>query len=221
MFLRSREPVPLAEGRIDGLRASLNQPVVDVEDLPTGPARAAIALYRDAGGERGLSVAVRSEPSGAVILFEFRGELNSEVCQAMDAGLQFAEGMGFLFDEDLLLGDRPAAEGQALEAWHQVAGDPIPSPAPGSARAAWAGAAPDDELLLVDEMIDGVDVMGDVLSKFRRPRQLPSVDASAGGTLVAAPAQFGRIPIVQRRRTNGSNRGASIPDLLARLLARF
>ena len=44
MFLRSREPVLLAGGRMDGLRTSLNRPVIDIEDLPGGPARAAIAL---------------------------------------------------------------------------------------------------------------------------------------------------------------------------------
>ena len=218
MFLRSREPVPLAEGRIDGLRASLNRPVVDIEDLPAGPARAAIALYRDASGDRGLSVAVRSERSGAVILFGFRGELNSEVSQAMDAGLQFAEGMGFLFDEDMLSRNLPAAERKALEAWCHVAGDPLPAQRPVSARPALAGAAPDDEVLLVNELTAGV---GEVLSKFRRPAQVPPLGASTGETLGVAPARFGRIPIVQRRRADGLPRGASVPDLLARLLARF
>ena len=222
MFLRSREAVPLVAGRIDGLRESLNRPVVDIEDLPAGPARAAIALYRDVSGERGLSVAVRSERSGAVILFGFRGELNSEVGQAMDAGLQFAEGMGFLFDEDILSGSLPATERKALEAWCQVAGDPLPAQGPAPARPALAAVAPDDEVLLVDEMADGGNQVSAVLSKFRRPGQLSPVDASTTEeSLAGSPARFGRIPIVQRRKSGGLPRGASVPDLLARLLARF
>jgi len=206
---------------MDGLRTSLNRPVIDIEDLPGGPARAAIALYRDAGGERGLSVAVRAERSGAVIVFEFRGELNSEVCQAMDAGLQFAEGMGFLFDEDLLGGDLAGAEQKAIEAWCQVAGELLPSPGPGPGQPAPADPHPGEEVLLVDEMIDGASEAREVLSKFRRPAQPQPVDASTAGNLAGGPARFGRIPIVQRRNADGLARGASVTDLLARLLARF
>ena len=85
-----------------------------------------------------------------------------------------------------------------------------------------AAVAPDDEVLLVDEMADGGNQVSAVLSKFRRPGQLSPVDASTTEeSLAGSPARFGRIPIVQRRKSGGLPRGASVPDLLARLLARF
>ena len=103
MFLRRSELIQLTEEGLEGLCASLNRPVVDLEDVPVGPSRAAIALHRDGDGGLGLFVALRSEGSGALTFFVFQGELNSALHDAMDTGLSFAEGMGFLFDDDMLM----------------------------------------------------------------------------------------------------------------------
>jgi len=81
----------------------MNTPVVVVEDLPAGPATAVIASLGGPGGSR-VALAIRSERSGQVVFFgpddellEWRG-----VDQALDAALSFAEGMGFLFEDDRL-----------------------------------------------------------------------------------------------------------------------
>jgi hypothetical protein len=234
MFLRCRESVLLTEEGIDALCPSLNRPVVDIQDLPAGPAQAAIALDRSESGERRLIVAVRSEISGEVALFAFRGELNSQPTQAMDPGLQFAEGMGFLFDEDVLAGNLPGAERKALETWCQLTGDELPRQRPASDRhGTRASANPADEVLLVDALSSGGDdpsphllrpgarAEGAVLSKFRRPEQVRSVVIEPPEDAGGAPAQLGRIPIVQRRSNAGQPAGTQVPGLLARLLARF
>jgi hypothetical protein len=227
MFLRRHEPILLVEDGIEGLCESLNRPVVDLEDFPTGPARAVIALYRDGSGERRLAVTVRSEDSGAVILFAFRGELNSETVQALDHGLQFAEGMGFLFDEDVLAENLSGARRNALETWCELTGDELPIERPASAR---QPAEVADEVLLLDEMSDGLEAdldedlppldpppVGQILSKFRQPADAPPTAANPGG----GTAQLGRIPIVRRRKEGGEPAATEVPPLLARLLARF
>lgn len=231
MFLRREEPILLAEGGIRGLCASLNRPVVGVEDLPAGPARAVIVLYWSRSEEASLAVAVRSEDSGAVVLFEFRGELDSEPAQALDAGLQFAEGMGFLFDEDVLTSDVPDAERRAAEIWCALTRDELPEPL----------VSLSDEALLLDEMTDGFDELDtleedlseelpllapdppqQVLSKFRQPPEAPAREAgSPEADRDEAPAQLGRIPIVRRRRKSDQQARPDVPPLLTRLLARF
>jgi len=130
MFLRRSEPVLLTEEGLEGLCASLNRPVVDVEGLPVGPARSAIALVGRPDGSRGLLVALRSEDSGTVATYEFEGELSADPQRALDAGLSFAEGMGFLFDEDMLASGAPARRREALEHWCRLTGDELPGAAP-------------------------------------------------------------------------------------------
>ncbi|MEE2673510.1 MAG: hypothetical protein VX466_06940 [Myxococcota bacterium] len=224
MFLRHDEPIPLAEGGIDGLCVSLNHPVVDLENLPPGPARAAIALHRDASGVPALAVAIRSEDSSDVIRFAFHGELNSEADRAMDAGLQFAEGMGFLFDDDILAGNLPAAERRALETWCEVTGEELPRQRPASARQPITNAAPADEELVLDERVDDIgegSLDSQPLSRFRQSadaRACEGVSLEDPGRL---PAQLGRISIVRRRKDAVEPTRTESPALLARLLARF
>ncbi len=85
------------------LRPSLNTPVVVVEDLPAGPASAAIACLGDPAGMR-VVLAIRSERSGQAIFFGPDDELRDWQGPdgAVDAALSFAESMGFLFEEDRL-----------------------------------------------------------------------------------------------------------------------
>jgi len=224
MFLRRREPILLTEEGIDGLCASLNRPVVDVEGLPVGPASSAIVLHRSAAGERGVAVAVRSEDSGAVVLFVLQGEPGAGAAQAMDAGLAFAEGMGFLFDEDVLAAGLPTGRRQAMEIWCHLTGDDLP------AEDVFDTGGLDEDLML-DEVLDLDDALeltppgAATLSKFRRPAAARA--AAAPEPLEAAPpspedgnaAQLGRIPIVRRRRSDDAD--PESPPLLMRLLARF
>ena len=225
MFLRDDEPILLTEGGIQGLCMSLNRAVLDLENLPAGPARAAILLHRDDSGEPALVVAIRSEVSRAVIRFAFEGELHPETDRAMDAGLQFAEGMGFLFDEDILAENLPAAARKALEAWCELTGDELPPQRPASARQL----APADEVLILDEMLDCVDDLpplgaqpvGQTLSKFRRPAAARPAEVVALADAGGLPAQLGRISIVRRRKDGGESSGTDAQALLARLLAHF
>ena len=49
MFLSRSDPPTLDEASLRGMCVSLNNPVVNIEDLPVGPARALIVLH-DAEG---------------------------------------------------------------------------------------------------------------------------------------------------------------------------
>src|SRR5262245_43734755 len=74
------------------LRASLNTPVLGLEELPPGPASAAIACLAGAGGPR-ISLALRSLRSGDVVFYgpeEGIGEWRGPEA-ALDAALCFAE----------------------------------------------------------------------------------------------------------------------------------
>lgn len=243
MFLRRSEPVLLTEAGLEGLCASLNRPVVDVEDLPVGPARSAIALHRDGQGRRGLIVTLRSEDSGGVVYFEFEGELNDDPHQALDVGLSFAEGMGFLFDEDMLAGGDPTRRRLAIEHWCRLTGDELPGISDSVAAPASTPApqADGDGSLLLHDLVEGIDEdLGGqddaegldfeeelppmqesaVLTKFRRSPSpaAPEAPRPAAPAAPGAPAELARIPILRRRRPASD---AETPPLLTRLLARF
>lgn len=120
-FARQEAPDP-ATSALRSLRASLNTPVVVVEELAAGPASAAIACLDDPAGPR-VVIAIRSERSGQAIFFgpddELREWQGPDV--AVDAALSFAEGMGFLFDDELV-GNDTASQEKALVRWHEVIG---------------------------------------------------------------------------------------------------
>ena len=232
MFFRHAEPVSLTQMGLEGLCVSLNRPVVEIDPLPAGPARAAIALHRSADGERCLFVAVCAVESGAVALFVFGGRLTS-VNKAMEEGLSFAEPMGFLFDDDML-GDasgaadavvEPAASRRALECWCELLGEDPPLETesvvePDADPTLDMGevdlldddgaAAGDDEL---DDMADLFDPEFEErvpLSKFRpEPEEPDPLEESTA---------LGRVAIVRRRV---SEDGHEVPDFATRLLASF
>lgn len=122
MFTAVSSPLPLPGAKLECLRLSLNTPVVALERLPVGPASAGIALHRGARGAR-LILAVRSTRSGLSVFFQpegWGGEGPAD--EAMDAALSFAEGMGFLFDEDLVGKGRDPA--QAARLWSEFLEEP-------------------------------------------------------------------------------------------------
>ena len=81
----------------------MNAPVVAIEDLPVGPARAAVALSQGADATTvNATVAVRCVRTNQVAFFTAGGELLGlrSTSIAMEAALSFAESMGFLFDDE-------------------------------------------------------------------------------------------------------------------------
>ena len=91
---------------------SLNKPVLAIDELPLGPARAAIAVIRGPEG-LGLSVAIRSTRTDQVLFFDSDSAqaLPGDGAELLDPAISFAEGMGFLFD------DEPEAEAAASRLW--------------------------------------------------------------------------------------------------------
>ena len=121
-FLRRTRPLELTAGRMRALRLSLNTPVVATQELPVGPARAAIAIHAEPRGGLAITVGVRSLAGGGIALYGFDGTVSPAVAPAaMDGALSFAEGMGFLFDDELV-GNDTASQEKALVRWHEVIG---------------------------------------------------------------------------------------------------
>lgn len=105
MFFSADGPSDAHCSELVTLHRSMNAPVVAIEDLPVGPARAAVALCRgvgEGGSSVDVTIAVRCVRTGQVAFFTAGGELRelSSSSIAMDAALSFAESMGFLFDDD-------------------------------------------------------------------------------------------------------------------------
>jgi hypothetical protein len=235
MFVRHAEPVSLTQMGLEGLCVSLNRPVVEIDPLPAGPARAAIALHRSADGERCLFVAVCAVESRVVALFVFGGHLRS-VNEAMEEGLSFAEPMGFLFDDDMLRDAsgaadavvEPAASRRALECWCELLGEDPPLETesvvePDADPILDVGEVEPIDLLDDDTAVAGDDELDDMvdlfdpeleervpLSKFRPEPEAPDP--------LGESTTLGRVAIVRRRV---SEDGHEIPDFATRLLASF
>ena len=160
---------PLAAGtRLRALRLSLNTPVVSMDALPVGPAAAGVALHNGPGGVL-LTLAVRSVRTGQLVFFrpdDDWGELHGQEL-AVDAALSFAEGMGFLFDEDpIAAGEDPRA---AAQLWADFLQEAMPDWGPGAeGEEAW--------------LDQGVEAAPPLLSKFR----WIAVDAAAPPQRAAA-----------------------------------
>lgn len=122
-FLRRTRPLALGTGQLRGLRLSLNSPVVATSDLPVGPARAAILVHQEPKRGLTLTVGVRSLACGSVALYGLEGPIEGEAAgEGIDAALAFAEGMGFLFDDELVDGSA-ASRSKALERWKDAIGE--------------------------------------------------------------------------------------------------
>jgi len=124
MFVHTEETLVLSQACLMSLYASMNAPVVNMEELPVAPARAAIVVYAEDYGDLGLALAVRSQETGQVALYRYRGRVTSAALDAepMEDAQAFGEGFGFLFDENMLEEDTSAARQAAFEHWNQLAG---------------------------------------------------------------------------------------------------
>jgi len=121
MFSVSSEPVLLSEAGLHGLCVSLNTPVLHIDELPVGPARASIALFDAGYASLELAVAVRSVEAPQVVVYSFQGRISGKKtpAQAMESAARFAEGMGFLFDEDVVSADSDGPA-RAMRLWLEL-----------------------------------------------------------------------------------------------------
>lgn len=128
MFSPRQRPLLLVADRLLSLRLSINTPVVATDELPAGPARAAIAIHSEAG-RTCFTVAVRSLGHGASVLYELDGEDFREADRqalALDASLSFGESMGFLFDDDLVVDRQPETLRRAVARLREIVSTPAP-----------------------------------------------------------------------------------------------
>jgi hypothetical protein len=138
-----RQPPPEREARaLRALHLSLNMPVVAIEDLAVGPARAAIALQDAPEGRTSLLLVLRSQRTGQLACFApdevLQGDASARI--ALDGALSFAESMGFLFDDDAIPELGAGGPREAAESWNDLLGiepedlevDPQPAPAEAS-----------------------------------------------------------------------------------------
>jgi hypothetical protein len=191
MFTAAGTLSPLPGAKLERLRLSLNTPVVALENLAVGPAAAGIAIHSGQEALR-LTVAVRSARSGQAVFFHPDGWGESELSDvAFDAALSFAEGMGFLFDEDLLEKGLDAA--QASRAWADLLEDSLPEEEAFDPKQAAAGAG------VATGAADAAAPL--LLSKFRFLSSIPA------GRLLSPPPPPPEKPV----RTN----------FVKRLLSRF
>jgi len=116
----------LVAERLLSLRLSMNTPVVATDELPAGPARAAIAIHSEAG-RTCFTVAVRSLRQGVSVLYELEGEDVTQrdgLTVALDASLSFGESMGFLFDDDMIVDREPATLRRAVARLREIVSAP-------------------------------------------------------------------------------------------------
>jgi hypothetical protein len=174
MFVHTEETLVLSQACLQSLCASMNAPVVNIDELVVAPARAAIVFYAEEYGDLALALAIRSSETGQVALFRYRGRVKTVAAEgaAMQDALAFAEGMGFLFDENMLADDSAASREAAFEHWNRLVD--APGLAAGGRHAMDAGDIPppgDDILPSVQELLEPAEEL------------LPSTEAAAEPTL--------------------------------------
>lgn len=125
MFLPRETPLELGPEQLMGLRLSLNTPVVSTEEVPMGPARAALAVHRDPGGVPTITLAVRPIQARHAVFYGLNEDLRGEARLAMgvDAALSFGESLGFLFDDDELAGGSGEPSTEVFALWSSIVGD--------------------------------------------------------------------------------------------------
>lgn len=127
MFLPSQATTPLIEAALQAFCSAMNTPVVNIEELEVGPARAAIVLSSVDDAKLDLFVFVRSIDTGDSVIFQFQGdpaELGTPG-HAVEAAMSFAEGIGFIFDEELVEHGGEAGRERAWNIWQSLIAEEI------------------------------------------------------------------------------------------------
>lgn len=139
MFMPCTDDFLVAESSILAFCATINTPVINVEALDVGPARAGILLSAGDYGDFVLVVRVALISNGQGVTFKLQGDPREfgEAAAAVDAALSFSEGMGFLFEEILVAGGPQAGRQRALKIWESLVSERAEKsePAPDAARA--------------------------------------------------------------------------------------
>lgn len=126
MFRRSSEPLALSEASLLVLRPALNAPVLNTDFLPVGPARAAIVVFAEEYGGIGLAIGVRSSEGGQIAVFRNQEPIDASAkfADVLEPALVSAEGMGFIFDEDMVeSASGGQGRAQAMAHWGSLMGD--------------------------------------------------------------------------------------------------
>jgi hypothetical protein len=216
MFLPRATPLELTPERLLGLRVSLNTPVVSTEDVPPGPARAALAVHEDGAGRATVTLAVRSVDSQGVVFYGLEEDLPREAMLSVgvDAALSFGESLGFLFDDDALEAGGRGARDRAFALWCSVVGA---APA-GSVRLAPPPAEPEE--LLLEDLVEEAAPAAPALTKFRGQagRETP---AEPGPRRRALLARVRLIKRGARREEAAEAEPEEERDPLLRLLSGF
>jgi hypothetical protein len=115
------------------LRPAMNAPVLNVNFLPVGPARAAIVAFAEEYGGIGMALGIRTNEGGHVVVIRNQESLDFDtpIAEALEPLLAEAERMGFLFDEDMVAimpGDKGRAHAMGL--WARLMGEVEMPPAP-------------------------------------------------------------------------------------------
>jgi hypothetical protein len=247
MFMPCSDEPLLAESAIVAFCAGLNTPVVNIDELEVGPARAGIMIAAGESSELNLLVRVCLISSGEGVTFKFQGDPAEfrDPAAAMDAALSFSEGMGFLFEEDLLAEGGPAGRQRAIKIWRSLCGlreevkseglvEETPEPATPRHRSrsgseieltdAVSNVAPETP---GDPIASGVG--SSVLTKFRgRPSvardalalgaERPSGQGTGDSQPRRGPKELGRLELASERT---SNQGPSGSGFLTQLLSSF
>ncbi|MCH2187554.1 hypothetical protein MK280_17000, partial [Myxococcota bacterium] len=108
MWVLRSESISLDEKRLMGLRPSVNAPCLEADGFGAGPIRGAVATLADPNGSIELCLAMRGLRRGQAWLYGPEGPLKdvSELHDGLYEALIFGEGLGFLFDDDLVQGTR-------------------------------------------------------------------------------------------------------------------
>ena len=122
MIVSAARPLDATPGSVRALYVALNHPVVTVNGLPVGPASAGIALH----GEGGATLMIRSSRSHSVVFFHAVSAGDPHLGAA--AAFDHAEGMGFLFDEEM-----PLDGGDARAGWPAWLAEHFPAAEPDGA----------------------------------------------------------------------------------------
>jgi hypothetical protein len=212
MFAARQRPLLVVEDRLLAMRLSLNTPMLSTAELPSGPARAAIAAYLE-GGARRFAVIVRSLRSGTAVTYDLEGEDAQDAdgwTVALDSALSFGESMGFVFDDEMLVDRRRETLRRGLAQLHEILAPPRvggEDDADESVGSATAAAAPMREIgkpgELAEILLEEVDALdhdpqrqgGDAAQSMQEPvaRDVPlskfrSPAAPAPAAPVAEPA---------------------------------
>lgn len=225
MFFARSHPPAAGDERLRSLWLAVNTPELAADELPAGPARAAIGVHEEADGAFALCVLVRSLGDGALGCWSWDGVIEPDALQrAVDAALSFAEGMGFLFDDDALASADLEQRRRALDLWWELSGWNASAAEVRESPAAAANTAVPQTLapvpfIPVRERSEGLPLAGAPealpLTKFRRRLGAPPSEPPAERS---EPSALGRLRLVKRARAEAKG---DRPPFWLRLLGSF